>query len=84
MANGQFALQSDWLGAGSPESLDLSKDSWGNELFESEYFPVSEEIVQAGIKVWLAGAWSQKPVKVWSGSAWVTKTVKRWNGSAWV
>ena len=67
MANGQFALQSDWLGAGSPESLDLSKDSWGNELFESEFFPVSEEIVQAGS----GSAWVTKTVKRWNGSAWV-------------
>ena len=35
-------------------------------------------------KVWIGGAWAEKPAKVWTGLAWVTKPVKAWNGSAWI
>lgn len=36
------------------------------------------------VKVWVAGAWTEKPVKAWNGTSWVTKPLKRWNGSSWV
>lgn len=39
---------------------------------------------ESTVKVWVAGAWVDKPVKVRLSGVWVAKPTKVWDGADWV